>query len=41
MEYLTIAYVLIAVVLAGYTVSLQRRRQTVRRERDLLQSNYE
>ncbi len=38
MEYLTVAYVLIAGVLITYTVSLRQRLQGVKRERELLQS---
>ena len=38
MEYLAIAYILIAVVLIGYGISLQQRSETVRRERELLES---
>jgi hypothetical protein len=38
MEYLTIAYALIAVVLIGYAMSLQQRRATIERERALLES---
>ncbi len=38
MEYLAIAYTLIAVVLAGYSISLLRRSQSIRRERELLES---
>ena len=33
MEYMAIAYLLIAVVLIGYTVMLQRRTQAVESER--------
>ncbi len=36
MEYLTIAYALIAVVLVGYTLSVWRRTQAAQRERDRL-----
>ncbi len=38
MENLAIAYALIAVVLAGYTVNLRRRFLTVLRERESLES---
>jgi hypothetical protein len=38
MEYLAIAYILIAVVLVGYGISLRQRSETVRRERELLES---
>ena len=38
MEYLAIAYILIAVVLIGYGISLRQRSETVRRERELLES---
>lgn len=38
MEYLAIAYMLIAVVLIGYGISLRQRSETVRRERELLES---
>ncbi len=38
MEYLAIAYGLIGVVVAGYAVSLWRRMQAVRRERELLET---
>ncbi len=38
MEYLAIAYILIAIVLAGYGISLRQRSQSVRRERELLDS---
>ena len=38
MEYLAIAYILIAVVLIGYGISLRQRSEAVRRERELLES---
>ncbi len=38
MDYLAIAYSLIAVVLAGYTISLWRRMQASRRERERLET---
>ncbi len=38
MEYLAIAYVLIAVVLVGYAVNLRMRTLTVERERARLES---
>ena len=38
MEYLAIAYSLIAVVLIGYGISLRRRAQAIQRERALLES---
>lgn len=38
MDYLAIAYGLIAVVLIGYVVSVWRRSQAVHRERDLLET---
>jgi len=38
MEYLAIAYVLIAVVLIGYFVNLRQRMQAVERERALIES---
>jgi len=38
MEYLAIAYGLIAVVLIGYVVSVRRRSQAVQRERELLET---
>lgn len=38
MEYLAIAYALIAIVLVGYSVNLWRRSQAIRRERELLES---
>jgi hypothetical protein len=38
MEYLAIAYALIAVVVIGYVISLRQRWQQVKRERDLLES---
>jgi hypothetical protein len=41
MEYLTIAYVLIAVVLIGYGVSLWQRRQAIERERARLEARDE
>ncbi len=41
MENLIIAYVLIAIVLTGYSVTLVRRRQAVERERIRLQAKDE
>jgi len=41
MEYLAIAYVLIAVVLIGYFVHLRRRMQAVERERALIEAKAE
>ncbi len=38
MDYLLIAYALIAVVLIGYSFSLRQRARTIERERALLQS---
>jgi CcmD family protein len=38
MEYLAIAYALIAVVLVGYVVNLRQRMQAVERERGLIES---
>jgi hypothetical protein len=38
MEYLAIAYALIAVVLVGYAVNLRIRTQTIERERARLES---
>jgi hypothetical protein len=38
MEYMAIAYALIAVVVIGYVISLRQRWQAVKRERDLLES---
>jgi hypothetical protein len=38
MEYLTIAYALIAVVLIGYAFNLRQRWQSVERERALVES---
>ena len=38
MEYLAIAYVLIAIVLSGYVVNLRLRTQAVERERARLES---
>lgn len=38
MEYLAIAYGLIAVVLIGYAISLRRRAQAVERERARLET---
>ena len=38
MEYLAIAYVLIAVVLIGYFVNLRQRMQAVERERALIEA---
>ena len=38
MEYLAVAYALIATVLTVYTISLRQRAQSVRRERELLES---
>ncbi len=38
MEYMIIAYALIAVVLAGYGFSLWQRTQAARRERQMLES---
>lgn len=39
MEYMVIAYALIAIVLAGYGFSLRQRTQAVRRDRQMLESN--
>ncbi len=41
MEYLAVAYFLIAVVIIGYIVSLRRRWQAVQRERALYESKDE
>ena len=41
MEYMTVAYFLIAAVLTGYGISLRQRAQGVRRERELLESRDE
>lgn len=41
MEYLVIAYVLIAVVLVGYWLSIQRRARAIQRERELLEAKDE
>lgn len=41
MEYLTIAYTLIAAVLIGYGISLRQRTGAIRRERELLESKNE
>ncbi len=38
MEYLAIAYLLIAVVVMGYLLSLRQRWQAVQRERALLET---
>jgi len=38
MEYLAIAYALIAIVLIGYTVNLKMRTQAIDRERTRLES---
>ena len=38
MEYLAIAYTLIAVVLIGYVANLRQRMATVERERALIES---
>jgi hypothetical protein len=38
MEYLAIAYILIAMVLIGYSLSLRRRAQAAQRERARLES---
>lgn len=38
MEYLTVAYFLIAAVLTAYTISIRQRAQAVRHERELLES---
>ncbi len=38
MEYLAIAYALIAVVVIGYTLSLRQRMKTVERERARIES---
>lgn len=38
MEYLTIAYGLIAVVVIAYSLSLRQRMQAVKRERTLIES---
>ncbi len=38
MEYMAIAYTLIAVVLIGYSVNLKMRRQSIERERARLES---
>lgn len=38
MEYLAIAYILIAVVVMGYLLSLRQRWQAVQRERALLET---
>jgi len=38
MEYLAIAYALIALVLIGYAVNLKMRTQTIERERARLES---
>ncbi len=38
MEYLVIAYALIAVVLMGYALSLRQRWQAVKRERSLYET---
>jgi hypothetical protein len=38
MDYLAIAYTLIAVVLISYAISVWRRRDAIRRERILLES---
>jgi hypothetical protein len=41
MEYLAIAYALIAVVLIGYVVNLRQRWQIVERERALIEAKKE
>lgn len=41
MEYLAMAYALIAVVLIGYAVNLRQRWQAVERERALMESKNE
>jgi hypothetical protein len=41
MEYMAIAYALIAVVLAGYGFSLRQRTLAARRERRMLESKEE
>ena len=38
MEYLALAYLLIAVVLIGYAVSLRQRMQAAERERAMLET---
>ncbi len=38
MEYMAIAYTLIAVVLIGYAVNLRMRRQSIERERARLEA---
>ncbi len=38
MEYLAIAYALIAVVLVGYVLSLRQRMEAIKRERALIES---
>lgn len=38
MEYLAIAYMLIAIVLLGYALSLWRRMQTTQHERALIET---
>ncbi len=38
MEYLAIAYALIAVVLVGYVLSLRQRMEAIKRERARLES---
>ncbi len=38
MEYLAIAYALIAIVLVGYAINLKMRMQTIERDRARLQS---
>jgi CcmD family protein len=41
MEYLAIAYALIAIALVGYTLSLRTRRNAIERERARLESKSE
>ncbi len=38
MEYMAVAYFLIAAVLTAYTISVRQRAQSVKRERELLES---
>lgn len=38
MEYMTVAYALIAAVLIGYAISLRQRMQGIRREREQFES---
>lgn len=41
MEYLVIAYVLIAAILTGYAISLRQRTRAIERERIRIQSREE